>query len=257
MHGQLVGEEGNENHDDHGLDHGGGHGLHLVALLHPDGAVAEGHGHVDHNGHGCHHQRHQMQLLADEHIGNIAVRAAAEEADKRGILHSQGLALQDHVGQSAEDQHTGQGGDEGRNLHIGDPEGLPAADGQADGQHGKNRDPHIGALAHHHRADGADKADNGADGQVDVAAGEDTQQHTGGQHEHIGVLGEEVIDILGQQDLAVCLPGEEGSHQHQDQHHGILLDKPHDFLLVHLLFLLYVLLPDFRMAPMIFSWVAS
>ena len=84
-------------------------------------------------------------------------------------------------------------------MDIGDTEGLQSTDDQADDQHGSNRQPHVHAGGHQQRAHGASEAHHGADAQVDVAAGEDTQQHTGSQNEHIGVLGDQVGDILGQQ----------------------------------------------------------
>ena len=252
---QLDGKEGNDGSDHNGLNYGGSQRLDLIALLQSVGSSGKGECEISNDGNAAHNQSQNVQPLSAKDIGNIAVCTAAEQPDEGFIGNSQGFALQDHVGQAAEHQHAGQSGDKGRNMDESNPEGLPCADGKTNGQHSQNGNAHGGSLAHENGADGTDEADNGTNGQVDVTAGQDAQQHTGCQHEHIGVLREKVGDVLGQKQLTAGLNAEESSHQHQNQDHGVFLDKVQCFFLIHMPFLLYLLL--LRMAPMIFSWVAS
>ena len=109
-------------------------------------------------------------------------------------------------------------------MDISDPVALECADGQADAQHHEESGPDAPAGCHQLRAYRTGETDNRANGKVDVTAGQDTQQHTGSQDKHISVLGQQVIDILRQQDLTARLPGEEDYHQHQNQDHCVLLE---------------------------------
>ena len=194
-----------------------------------------------------------------EDIGHIAVGAAAEELDELLVGDGDRLALQHDVGQAAEDHHARERGDEGRDLDVGDPEGLPRADQQTDREHDQHRQPHVHVLAHHDGADRADEADDRADGQVDVAAGEDAQQHAGGQNEHVGVLGDDVRQVLRQKQLAVGAPGEESRHQHQRDDHRVLLNEVQDLCLCrHCSFSFSPFAGSVEsMQAMIFSWLAS
>ena len=54
---------------------------------------------------------------------------------------------------------------------------------------------HIHALGHQQSAP-ARKADHRANGQIDVAAGQDTQKHTAGQNEDVR-FGDQVGNVLG------------------------------------------------------------
>ena len=164
-----------------------------------------------------------------EDIGDIAVGAAAEDLDKQLIFDSNGLAAEDNIGKAAESQHTGQGRNERRNMDIGDPEGLPCADGDTDEEHEEHGEPHIHSVAHPDRADSTRKADDRADGKVDIAAGQDAQQHTGRQHEHVSVLRDDVCDILRKKELSAGFKCEEQNHQHKDNYHCVFLEGRHCF----------------------------
>ena len=173
----------------------------------------------------------EVDPLAVEDVRHIAVGTAAEELDELFIRHGDRFALQHDVRQAAEHHHARERGDEGRDLDIRDPEGLPRADQQTDDEHDQHREPHVQIAAHQHGADRTDKADDRADGQVDVADREDAQQHTGGQHEHIGVLGDDIRQVLGQQQLAVGAPGEERRHQYKRDDHRVFLNEVQDLCL--------------------------
>ncbi len=170
-----------------------------------------------------------------EDVGHIAFGTAAEELDELLIGDGDRLALQHDVREAAEDHHAREGGDEGRDMDIGYPEGLPGADQETDEEHHQDDQPHIQVVAQQDRADGTDKADHRADRQIDVAAGENAEQHTGCQHEHVGVLGDDVGQVLGQKKLAVGAPGEKRRHQHKRDDHGVLLNKCQNFRLTHCL----------------------
>ena len=113
----------------------------------------------------------------------------------------------------------------------GDPECLPGAYQQSDNEHQQDSQPHIQVPVHHYSADSAYKADHRAYRQVDIASGEDAHQHTCRQYENVGVLGNNISDVLRHQYLAVGSPGKKSRYQHQGNDHRIFLNKIQYFCL--------------------------
>ena len=237
---ELDGEKGNDEGDDDGLEDGLKHRLDRIALF--DAPCAPGkRAREEHDGgKPADHKAEDIYPLSAEEVRHVAVRAAAENADEGLIRDGKRLALKHDVGKTAEHEHACKRGDERRHMHEGYPERLPCADRKAEQQHEDDDEPHVQPLAEPDRAQRADKANNGADGKVDIAAGEDAQQHTGCQHENISVLGDYIGDILRHEYLAVCAHGEERQHEQQDKHHRILLDKVLYLVFTHMPFLLYL-----------------
>ena len=64
-------------------------------------------------------------------------------------------------------------------------------------------------------------SDHGADAQVDVT-GQNTQQHTDGQDDHVAVLHDQVVDVHGGQVLAPGQNREENVNDNQHDHHAVL-----------------------------------
>ena len=140
-------------------------------------------------------------------------------------------------------------------MQFGNPEALESADQQSDSKHDNHCDPHIDLVGHQHTADCSRKADHRADGQVDVTAGQDTQQHTGCQYEHISVLGYQVVDAAGFQGAAAGCNSEESHHNDQRNHHRIFLEKCAN---AHPVFIhRHAPLPDWRITAIMLSCVAS
>ena len=207
------------------------------------------------------------KLLTD-HIGNEALLAVAEEPEKLLIGNVHTVAVEHHIGKSAEGIHAGQRGNKRRNPDLGNPESLERADGKADGQHGQDGQPHVCAGCHHGAAHSRREADHGADGQVNVAARQNAQKHAGGQHKYVGVLGNQTghhgrLEYLSLLARPEC---KGNGHNHQGDGHGVFLEK-----LTHALPAVrrgfsgfrpvfthgHTPLPDRRMAAIMFSWVAS
>ena len=140
-------------------------------------------------------------------------------------------------------------------MHFCDPEALEDTDRKADSQHRENCDPHIDLVVHQHAADGRRKADHGTDRQVDVTARQDTKQHTCRKHEHISVLGDQVVDAARHQGIAAGRDGKEDDDKDQRNDHCIFLEKCANahFVLIHC----HAPLPDWRIKAMMFSCVAS
>ena len=144
-------------------------------------------------------------------------------------------------------------------MDVADPEALPHADdarcGQAD--HDDDDGVEVG-VGQHLRAERADKADRGTDGQVDVAAGQDAQQHAAGHHQHVGVLQQQVRQVLRVEQAAAGQEREQGKHHHQGDDHGVFFHELRDIGLSHsCISLARYFLSDLRIAAMIFSCVAS
>ena len=197
----------------------------------------------------------RFSLHLPDEIRNIAGTSAAEEEQEGIVRDVNPVSLQHHVGQAAESIHAGQGRDKCRHMQFGNPEALECTDQQADSQHDDHCNPHIDLVGHQHAADRGCKADHRADRQVDVAAGQDTQQHTGCQHEHISVLGDQVVDAAGFQGTAVGRDGKEDYDNDQRDHHGVFLEKSAN---AHSVFIhRHAPLPDWRITAIMLSCVAS
>ena len=111
-------------------------------------------------------------------------------------------------------------------MDIADPPALPHADDGADGQ--ADQDGGDGAHAHFaHKlgTHGTHQALGGAHGQVDVTAGEDTQQHAAGHDQNIGVLQQQVGQVLGIQHSAVSDHSKQDEDHHKGDDHGIFLQQ--------------------------------
>ena len=106
-------------------------------------------------------------------------------------------------------------------MDVADPEALPdaddAGDDQAEEDHGDGGQPGSQKLRGH----GAHQADGGADGQVDVTAGQDAQQHAAGHDQHVGVLQQQVGHVLGIEQPAAGQDRKENKDDHQRDDHGI------------------------------------
>ena len=70
-------------------------------------------------------------------------------------------------------------------------------------------------------------------GQIDVTAGQDTQQHTGCQHEHICILRYQVVDVLCKKYLAPCSYIKENEHKYEGDNHSIFLEYICKFYTFH------------------------
>ena len=135
-----------------------------------------------------------------------------------------GLALKQHHRKAVECELARQGDYEGGDLHVGDPEALPRADQYAQQQAHQHAEPHRHAPVDYELGGhGADKAHHAADAQVYVGAGHDTQKHTGGQYDYVGVLVDDVVDVGGSQvGVAGGHEEEQGYHHQGDKHHALV-----------------------------------
>ena len=270
----VQAQEDGQGHDDGAQEddfHGEGHhALGLIVLFLALDAGDDLGGHEQ----GAHHRAHQQGDREDDPAAGLLSGQVAGEVVKVVLREAgDGQAVQDDLGQAAPEQHAGQGDDEGGYAHVGDPEGLPHADGQAhqqaddDGQVDVHL--HIDDKGAGHRAH---QGHHGAHRQVDVAAGEDAHQHTHGQDDHVAVLADEVCDVGGgQQGLSDRLAAhkddeqlKEHHHRHQGHHHGVLFQHPRHSLERGLLLhfgrhTATSPLPalDLRIQDMMDSWLAS
>ena len=142
-------------------------------------------------------------------------------------------------------------------MDIADPETLPAADHGADDQADKDDgDRAPAALVHELGGQRADQTDRGADGQVDVAARQDAQQHAAGQNQNIGVLEEEVGHVLRIEQTALGQDAEQDKHSHKGYDHRVFLNKGFH-IFAHRVYSPLYFFSEFRIAAMIFSCEAS
>ena len=130
----------------------------------------------------------EIRKHVPHHIGDITGLAVSEKHQELFIGDVHAVALEHHVGKTSEGIHPGQCGNKGRYIDFRDPEALKNPDAQADQQHDQHRQPQIRASRHQDAADRRGKADHRADGKVNVAAGQDAQQHACRQHKNIGVF---------------------------------------------------------------------
>ena len=131
------------------------------------------------------------------------LRKVAGADDREAVRNGDRVGVTDDLVAAAEDEHAGQGDDEGGNPDVGNPRALPGADQHSheqpeqDGQRPREVPvPHRGG---HHDAD---ESGNGSDRQVDVA-GDDHHDHADGEDEDIGVLADQVDQVAGRQRQSV------------------------------------------------------
>ena len=213
----------------------------------------------------------EIRKHVPHHIGDITGLAVSEKHQELFIGDVHAVALEHHVGKTSEGIHPGQCGNKGRYIDFRDPEPLENPDAEADQQHDQHRQPRIRASRHQDAADRRGKADHRADGKVNVAAGQDAQQHACRQHENIGVFGNQSGQVGGQKDQPfLSFPGGENDRYDDqgDDHHILLKKRPDlEFLLIRERFLPggsacilihgHAPLPDLRIVAMMFSCVAS
>ena len=217
--GQLV-EEENHNGQQHGqLHHGQHHGINGQVVLLGVLAGLQLAQYQQHTGHRGNNQADEIHAGADLDGGQEA-GADPVVGSGQGAL---GLGLQDDVAQAAAHQHGGQGDDEGGDVHIGNEEAHEDTEQSAHGQSGSHGGRCGPAEVNDQGAGhGAGGSDHGANAQVHVA-GQNTQQHTDGQDDHVAVLHDQVIDVHGGQVLALGDDGEEQVNHNQHDHHAVLL----------------------------------
>ena len=137
-------------------------------------------------------------------------------------------------------------------MDVADPEALPHTDqsthGQADQNGGNGGNT---GLIQQLGTQSTNQTHSGADGKVNVTTGQDTQQHTTGQNQNIGVLQQQVRHVLGLQQTALGQDREKDEYQYQGNNHGILFQSRLKFHSVTPS--LSSFFSDFRMAAMIFS----
>ena len=77
-----------------------------------------------------------------------------------------------------------------------------SADAEADSKHGEHGNEGGRAGLQDQGADAHGETYDRSDRKVNVSACQDAQQHACRKHENVTVLGDQVVDILGKQDLA-------------------------------------------------------
>ncbi len=145
--------------------------------------------------------------LGQEAVGDL-LQVLGERAE--------GLALEEDLRQTAEEQHAREGHDERRYAEIGDEEALHGAGGGTDGQAQDHRQrPGQVVVDHEYGGRRAHERRQRAHRQVDVA-GDDDEHHADREDQDVAVLQHQVGDVARQQQVAV------GPHreQHHDQAEG-------------------------------------
>jgi hypothetical protein len=106
-----------------------------------------------------------------------------------------GLPLEQPERQPAKDQHSRQGHDERRDLPVGDPVALRAADHRADNDACDHRDSDRHLPVHdHHGRQRPNEAHHRAHRQVDIA-GDDDDQHAQRHDDDVAVLQQQVGEV--------------------------------------------------------------
>ena len=131
-------------------------------------------------------------------VGNVA---GADEGELRRNRDAGGLA--DELVATAEDEHAGQGHDEGRHSDVGDPEALPGADRGTDdeAEHDRQRPGEVPVghgLRHHDARERRDRTDR----EVDVA-GDDHHHHADREDQDVGVLVDDVDEVRRRESQSV------------------------------------------------------
>lgn len=131
-------------------------------------------------------------------------------------------AAQEDLCAAPEQQHSGQGDDEGRDADVRDPEALPGARDRSDdqGEH-EGQDPGDIVLDHHDRGGRGDECGQRADGQVDVP-GDDDDHHADGENQDVAVLKDEVGDVVRLEQDSVGPYLEEDDDQPEGDEHPVL-----------------------------------
>ena len=127
---QQVGDEGDDDRGKHNFEDGQAHRLGHQADLGHTGALAQlAPGKADDAQDAEHNGQTIERTPPAKDVGQVVTGNATEF--EGGNRH--GFA-DDHGGETTEDQHAGQSGNEARDADDGDPEALPDADDQADDQ---------------------------------------------------------------------------------------------------------------------------
>ncbi len=131
------------------------------------------------------------------------------------------LALEEHKGQTPENQHAGQGHDEGRNFQIGDPITLKGPNCRTDQQTDANSQNPIHLISNHENArERAHHSDHGTNRKVNPT-GNDDQQHSQSHGDDITVLQYQVGNIHRTEEDAAGLHLEEEHNRDQRDQHAV------------------------------------
>ena len=123
--------------------------------------------------------------------GNRDIRG--KQIVERRVLHRNGLVIHNQPANAPENEHTGQGCDEGGDSDKADPVPLPRADRETNQQ--AERDHQIRIPVHvgdQNRGQTANQTDDRSDGKVNVTACQNTKQHAAGHDQHVTVLKQQV-----------------------------------------------------------------
>ncbi|MPN34910.1 hypothetical protein SDC9_182404 [bioreactor metagenome] len=80
-------------------------------------------------------------------------------------------------------------------------------------------------IDHQHAGDCADEAHRSADGEVNIAAGQNAKEHADREDDHVGVLHDQVVDVLRQEHASFRFDDEEQVHEDERDHHRVLQKK--------------------------------
>ena len=78
-------------------------------------------------------------------------------------------------------------------------------------------------IHYHDSGDSPGEGHHGTNGKVYVA-GEAAEQHAQGQHDDVGILHDEVVDIHGGYVLEVGHESKDGINDHQSDNHAVFLE---------------------------------
>ena len=181
---QQVGDEGDDDRGKHNFEDGQAHRLGHQADLGHTGALAQlAPGKADDAQDAEYNGQTIERTPPAKDVGQVVTGNATEF--EGGNRH--GFA-DDHGGETTEDQHAGQSGNEARDADDGDPEALPDADDQADDQSDDDGEHPVDSGAFHQQCTHTtDEGYQGTNRKVDVG-GDDDHHHTNGQDDHVSVL---------------------------------------------------------------------
>src|SRR6476620_2713099 len=133
-----------------------------------------------------------------------------------------GVGLAHELVEAAEQEHAGQGDEEGWDADVRGPQALPGSDQGSEQQAQEYaRIPGDSPVADGQGDADPDKRRDRTDGEVDVA-GDDHQDHADGQDQDVGVAVEEVDDVARSEGAAVGEDLEENDQRNQGEDHAEL-----------------------------------
>jgi hypothetical protein len=174
-----------------------------------------------------HREDDQREAEQQRDVVVVGLRAGLGQEAVAQLLHAlreraEGLALQQDLGEAAEDQHAGEGDDERRYAAVGDEEALHRARHRADqqAQHHGGRPGDV-VLHGQHGGERAHERRQRADRQIDVAR-DDHHHHADGEDQDVAVLQHQVGDVARQQQVAVGEHREQRHDQAERDQHAVL-----------------------------------